>query len=256
MKARGFLRSRGAGILRLPAACLALLFTLSPAWSYPLNIDVTFNGEVVGKIQITDDGDGIQGNMTVTKKKSDGTTMSLAELARFEGEDHFNWFQKVTSIDPDDPDISDPLVDPPSGGFGPQWADNRPWYWDEYAPNPVPPGKTVNADCQLSNLASGSVLNFQDYPGGFAAGTQIDFCTFLISDFGNKTYRVHESFSWSVKIQTDGSTDVTAGAAGAEFTDEFAAEISKFGYSVVPEPMAMLLLAAGTVVTMRRRWRR
>jgi hypothetical protein len=224
-----------AGLLAVPAVAIP--------------IDVTVNGEVVGQVNvaITPNGasEGIDGSFQVSKTKPGGALMTLAELERYLGQDHLNWFQKVTNVDPDDPNIADPFIDPPSGGLGNQWADDRPWYWDEFRPVPVPAGKQVGDAFQLSNRAHGSVLDYFDFPGGQANGTVVDFVTCLISDYGNKKYHVLGGcFGWSIEITAAGDTDVTALADGA-WSAEFAQEIlDDFGFRL-PAPSGLVLIALG-----------
>ena len=93
----------------------------------------------------------------------------------------------------------------------------------------------------------GSHLRYADFPGGQVKGTVVDFSTFLISDFGNKTYSVLGGFTWEIKIQDDGSTKVTSLTAGGTFTDDFAKEIKAFGWTMVPEPSSYVMLALGAM---------
>lgn len=210
----------------------------------PINFDINANGKNIGSISINVPGSmaGVQGTFNVNDK----LFKDINALEKFLGQDHLNWFQKVTSIDPDFPGLNDPLIDPPSGGLGSLWADDRPWYLDETRPpDPLPDGKTSpptfippDGQTELDTQTMASALKYSDFPGGFPAGTTIDFSTFLISDFGNKTYEVLGSgFSWSIEIAEDGSTQVTALDKGEDFDNEFAQEIKNdFGWEQVKDP--------------------
>jgi hypothetical protein len=230
-------------------ALLATVLLTLPAGALP--VDVSVNGEVVGTvnaaIEASGADEGVRGGFEVSKTNPDGSVMSLAELERFLGQDHLNWFQKVTRVEPDDPAIADPFIDPPSGGFGTQWADDRPWYWDEFRPVPVPDGKVVGDAFQLSNRAHGSTLDYFDFPGGQANGTEVDFVTCLISDYGNRKYHVLGGcFGWSITITAAGDTDVTSLANGS-WSNEFEREVrDEFGFRL-PLPSGLILVALGAV---------
>ena len=191
-------------------------------------------GQVTFDIKCTD---VIFGTVTIDRTTNQGgnegllgqfaTSTKLSDFEKCMGQEHLNWFQKVTSITPGPPGPR--FVDPPSGGLGPIWNDDRPWYWDETRPiGPLPAGKTFFEALQLNaNIVTDSTeLLFEDYPHGQNVGTVISFATFLISDFGNHTYRVLGSgFSWDATIMANGRTSVTGLQGGAAFTDEYEREI-------------------------------
>jgi hypothetical protein len=189
------------------------------------------------------------GGFTVTATDSAGNTLTLQQLESDLGQDHFNWFQKVTSdnVPPKDAGgnpVTPPYIDPPNGGYSDQWADNRPWFWDEYAPPKGTPN--FNPMFQLSNKISADdkTLDFSDGTGG-PNGNLISFSTFLVSDFGDTTYDVLGGFSWSISI-ANGLTTVTSLDANAAFTGDYAKEIStQFGYEIhataVPEPSTIVM---------------
>ncbi len=175
----------------------------------PINFDVIVRNETVGKIEINvKEGllrnQGLEGAFEITKKnESSSSTMTIPELAKFLKVDHFNWFQIVTAEYPlTSPENPGTFIDPPSGGFDVQWADDRPWYLDEYlAPNPLPPGKTKSG-LLLSDYIKPSKLEYEDFPQGHPVGAKLNFDTFLIGDFGNKTYDVlGGGFSWQVEFK-------------------------------------------------------
>lgn len=221
----------------------------------PIQMVVNAKGEDVGTIDIkvesgvwpapNSDREGVTGGFTVTKKKPDGTTMTLDELETFLGQDHLNWFQKVTADTHPPKDASGnqltvPYVDPPSGGYdGGPAEDAIPWYLTE-------PG-------ELPNGATTSTLPFSDGPQDSHVGWQASFATFLVSDYGDKTYQVLGGATWTAKRGADGKTDITALDKDATFTDEFTAEISEFGWSEVPEPATLVLVTFGMLAGLRRR---
>lgn len=229
-----------------------------PPITIPIVVGDKTGSEKVGDVYIQTDpkasGDvGITGYFGVSKEDGNGDVLTLQELEAMLGQDHLNWFQKVTSLTPPG-GLPVPFVDPPSGGLGTTWADAVPWYFDETpAPNPLPPGKTNwNADNLLGKNISfdGTQLLFEDTPNGQPIGTQIGFSTFLVSDYDDKTYGVMGGFSWGVTIGADGLADVTSLAADAPFLDEYAQEIQAFGYKQhvnIPEPPGLLLIVAGAI---------
>lgn len=257
-------------------AVLCAVVEARPAYAVvidPVSFDVMGKGETVGKVsmKVSSFGlgggligtQGLVGEFTVTKQKGGGSTMAVKELEQFLGQDHLNWFQKVTrdTSPPNDASgnrLKPPYIDPPKGGYsGPgttmSWGDHAPWYWNE---TPKPAGEPKPDPGQLSDQSSGSTLNFEDFPSvvdatGPVAGAEVDFALFLVSDFGNKTYEVLGSgVSWMVKMEAVGTLGVFPHvkclATGAPFTSEYAKEIrDQFGYTMVPEPSTWLCLGSG-----------
>lgn len=116
-----------------------------------------------------------------------------------------------------------------------QWDLNEPFIdsntnrkWDPAKTTPptfIPP----NNQSLLAYSTQGSKLIFRDYP----VGANFDFATFLIGDFGNKTYDVLGGFLWSTKVENN-ITQITSLKAGATFTQGYANKIRlDFGYNKV-----------------------
>ncbi len=168
-----------------------------------------------------------------------------------------NWLQ-IVSIDPNTPGIVDPLVEPPPGGLGIQWADNKPWYWDESKPsnlsqaNPRPGGVFELPDGKLffenglleKHLTTSpdgltpSELLLNDSPNSSTGFAQtFNFDTFLIAEYANNKYDIFSSFSWTAFVDDQGTrkglTDIIELTEGAVFTQEYADWVSAFGYQKV-----------------------
>jgi len=233
----------------------------------PITFDVEVGGEKIGEISAEVEGlglggdvrgtEGLEAKFQSTKLNPDGSTMTLDELEASLGQDHLNWFQKVTK-DTNPPDDSEgnpltvPYIDPPRGGYGdpfPLAGDDAPWYLQE---TPNPPGETRPQGILLSDNTMGSMLLFEDQPAiPNIAGASVSFDTFLISDFGNKSYQVlGDGFSWTVTMEEVAGVGilahVTSLTKGTKFLQEYRQEISEeFGYSMVPEPSSIILFGAG-----------
>lgn len=213
----------------------------------PIEFDASAKGETVGKVKINVEtsgkNEGLKGNFEVTKKNEDGATMTVDELENFLGHDYLNWFQNITRDtnsfkDSKGNPLKAPYIDLPKDGYSNFWADDVPWYWHEKA---QPAGNTRDWDAGflLNNNLMGSALNFEDFPAD-EPGTEVDFATFLVGDFGDKTYQVLDGFSWKIKVGADGFTDIISLEKETKFTGMFAKQIQdEFGYKQVTEPLTV-----------------
>jgi hypothetical protein len=281
---------------------------------------VTENGMDIGVLAFVVVGNGttdatLGGRFQVTlKDPKTNEPYTLDALAKKLGEDHFNWLQDikantditVTSLaDPNQPSgkvvtrkykEGETFIDPQSGGqaFGNskmgQWADNRPWYYDETPiPKDLQDGKTVKsegditwsagADKQLSANAQGNQLAYFDTPKG--SDITLSFTTFLVSvgDADPKkpqnVYKPLAGFTWKEVIDKDGKGTITidsenkgANLKPARFTKEINDEVNSQGFgtwtpargSITPEPSTLMLLATGLIgaapLALRRRRQR
>jgi len=123
---------------------------------------------------------------------------------------HFNWLQVVTSNnlhytlrDRLGNPVITPFVDLPAGGFPHLWADDIPWYLNESPPPPGIPSNSLSGFLDDFTHENGGV-SFLDYPTGLP-GNIFTFDTFLIADFGNRTYDVIMGFSWAILVRTNGT---------------------------------------------------
>jgi len=212
---------------------------------------LTFNPEV---------GNAAGNGMTASFTSSvGGPPATLAAAAAACGEDHFNWYQIVTADNQLPPGLAVPYVDPPSGGYDPTfdntWADDRPWYYDEYAPAVVPPGRVVSPGLQLGANTTASTLSFYDRPNG-APGLHLHFMTWLVSVNANGTlHEFHEGFSWDFDRPTTAASR-TASNVQVLLNPPTNAQFAQITTSFAPEPSTMLLIVsagAGLVVFRRRR---
>ena len=241
-------------ILFMPVLCAAGLSAAE------LDFKVFKNTVEIGKIVIdTALSNGNQGItdttswFEVTKEKQGGGVMTIPELEAFLGRGHFNWWQMVVGVNPHTPH---PDIDPPKGGFGTQWADDLPWYFDESAP-PNPNDVDWSDSFLLSNNVSGSKLKYFDFPGGQPVGTQVDFVTFLIQDLGGRKFQVIDGFKWGMKILENGKTDILESlfGSGIPWKNEYTQQIkTEFGdnWTLVPEPTTFILVI-GLALLHRRR---
>jgi len=213
----------------------------------------------VGDIVTNPSGTGIKGDFTSIVG---GPPPTLAAAATACGEDHFNWFQVVTADNhpPNGPGgpgngLTPPYIDPPIGGYGPpdtQWADNRPWYWDEVVPPgpPFPPG--YKPGLQLSANTFPDHLHFEDFPGDPNADAALQFKTWLVSlNADGSLHEFHEGFMWSwTNSQTGGSVTITT-VQGQPLTP---AQGLALYNQLVPEPSTALMFAfAACIVGCYRR---
>lgn len=234
----------------------------SLAWgadSVTVHFTSPFSGDL-GKFTMIDAGAGVVAQFTPSNDRT------LAQFERDLHQDHLNFFQKVTEDTspegPGKPKI--PFIDPPKGGLT-ELADSRPWYWNEEA----------GMDHQLSDniINDGKTLRFEDAPGGFLRpNSQITYETFLVSDYGDKTYAVFQpGFKWTIKFDAQGNPSIASIAEVDAFNSEFVGEISEeFGWTrvgtlpippelaSVPESGAFGVFAAGamSLVALRRPRRR
>jgi hypothetical protein len=150
---------------------------------------------------------------------------TLAGVAAFCGEDHFNWLQVITSdpsppVDKNGNRLVPPYIDPPIGGYGDdpntpgdetQWADDKPWLWDEYPPDPdQPPPKGYEPRYQLSARTHIFDLDYFDFPIPRQVGDTIEIITGLVSlDAHGNLDSFHGEFTWEV-TRTGATTDVVS----------------------------------------------
>jgi hypothetical protein len=236
---------RAAPRVRLLAATLiaiAVCAVNAPA----VQMDVSVNGTNYGTVTVTNSGgasQGLQGNFTAN------TTLARMEAAL--GQDHLNWLQIVTAdnmppLGAGSNVLTAPYLDPPVGGYIDQWADQRPWYFDEVSPPATNTVAWTNAYL-LANNVTATQLNYFDFPGG-GTGTVVNFVTFLVSDYGNMTYSVLSGFTWSVSVNAMTNTVITSLAGGAVFSNSYSALVqNQTGWVLVPEPSALLLALIGLV---------
>jgi hypothetical protein len=177
------------------------------------NFSVGVNGKALGKIELTVQEDfyrnqGLEGAFTPTG-------MTLTDIRRYLGSKeqdrkvptHLNWLQVLTSSNLPLPSPQAPSIDPIIGGFSKQWADNLPWYFDEeLRPDPLPVGKEYGGSQSgfglQGNTIGDSLLQYSDFVKGHPIGTEFSFQTFLVADYGDKTYRpLDDGFQWSVKVE-------------------------------------------------------
>jgi hypothetical protein len=202
----------------------------------------------IGTIEVDRTASGMDGNFTVTRKNADTSTMTLKQLEAALGQDHLNWFQWVTGPN------GASRIDPPKNGGPPDptlWADDRPWFLDETRPPPrdpkaplgphgeiplqggffspptfIPPGTMTELDVEAP--PGGTKLHYLDTPTANA-----DFDTFLISDYGNKTYSVlGTGFQWSIR-----NMGLSHPTATAVFTQAMQTAITTtFGWNLAAGP--------------------
>jgi PEP-CTERM motif-containing protein len=233
-------------------AGIALCTILQPAEATTIPVFCDSNPNAIGEINVNPSGTGISGGFTSFVPAG---TPSLAGAAAACGEHHYNWYQIVTADNQPPPGITPPYVDPPPGGyplaFDPTWADALPWYYDEYAPNPVPPGRNVDNALQLSSRTHPNLLDFADFPGG-GNGLNLSFKTWLVSlNADGSLHEFDSGFSWNFSIPAAGGPGSVTNivSLGDEwFTDphppttgEYNNIIRGFAASI-PEPSSLFLM--------------
>lgn len=131
--------------------------------------------------------------------------MTLEEAATIGGYDHFNWLQVKRRAPDPTLALRTPYIDPPIGGadlswapLSPQWADDRPFYWDETSP-PFFNARPWSVGYLLDNNKSDSELRFQDTPSDPYAGASstIDFVTLLVGVKTAMNWDILDLTSWS-----------------------------------------------------------
>lgn len=147
----------------------------------------------------------------------------LKASARAIGADHFNWYQVIVHDSEPAADwignkSSVPYIDPPAYGYGAskrrgddeQWADRRPWYFDETLPPSDSHSKTgfkygyEPSWAYLRCMMTKKRLYFQDEPA-FTQKNKLKFHTWLVSV--RKDGRLndwHGGFIWESHSQKKG----------------------------------------------------
>lgn len=207
-----------------------------------LTFDVIVKNEVLGNISLdrktqpvtTGTEDAIVGQFVATKN----------DWKEFLGVDHLNWLQIVTqdsnpptAIDDRFNPLKVPYIDAPPSGYLSNWADEKPWYWNEYRlPEELEQFQIPwDEDGQLAvqSQNNGQVLKFSDVPSGSIQANNLKFETFMVGDFGNKTYDFLTGFSWSISLN-GGTSTITEIKQGATFTKQYANLVEQqFGYKKV-----------------------
>jgi len=236
--------SRTIGIFRLfLAAPVAIaLLALSATFASALTIDVSCGGEPVGTVTVNAQGagQGISGGFTSTT----GKPPTLAAAAAACDETQFNWYQIVTADNGKAKNaagafLTAPYVDPPSGGYSDQWADNLPWYYD--MTNPPEDAMNVDPDLFLSANTTADTLSFSDNP---MSSGNITFMTWLVSLNANGSLQSFDvGFTWQYNTSTNTVTmlsEYLEGPTDAQYQDL----IGGFA-STVPEPATWVLMIVG-----------
>ncbi|MEG4999307.1 PEP-CTERM sorting domain-containing protein [Microcoleus sp. B4-D4] len=216
------------------------------------NFNVSVNGKTIGNIGLNEaagiGGKGLEGSFTPTGR-------TIPELMTYlaQGDpnntppNHLNWLQVVTkSIYPASasgrPQAN--FIDPIKGGFSTQLSDSEPWYYDEYVPAPLPNKDSYDTWYLRTNQTTNSALSFEDIVRQ-PPGTQLTFNTFLIADYGDKTYRpLGEGFQWSIESKPHplnpqaGIVQLTSPPASVKYNPSlFDSLVSAFGYTRRTTPL-------------------
>jgi hypothetical protein len=204
-----------------------------------LTIPVACGSSQVGSIEMNAQGNGLLGSFQ-------STVGTLSEAAAFCGEDHFNWYQIVTATNGNYRDrqgnaLVPNFIDPPQGGLDPAldptWADDLPWYWDEYLPLAGTPN--VFPNLLLSANVTPVALNYEDFPGGPMDRT-VSFRTWLVSLNADSSFHsFHEGFSfdWSR----------ASGVANLQFLSGPPTP-AEYDALVIPEPGTLVFLLSGFAI--------
>lgn len=254
------------------AAAAVLLWGFAAVADSSVTFPVTTpgpGGTVVGNVtvKVTDDpgppqNKGITGGFTSTvpQPPPPGTEPSISGALQALGEDHFNWFQVVVKDEPPagrPPGQTPPYIDPPSGGAWGQWADSKPWYFDEETPpEPHPPGYEPryhweNPYNNRDTDGDGTLDTFwyEDFPYG-PVGTDLEFYTWLVScNADGSLHSFHGGFNWTWKRGS-----VLCDIAGP-LPDSLAYQY--YYATIIPEPASVILASLGiaclVIVSMVRR---
>ncbi|MGH9720815.1 MAG: hypothetical protein ACRD8O_11430, partial [Bryobacteraceae bacterium] len=154
---------------------IALFAALESARAITIPVFCSSNPNAIGEITVNAQGSGIAGGFSSFVPQPGPPTLAGAAAAC--GEDHFNWYQIVTADNQPPPGIAPPYVDPPSGGyplaFDPTWADTLPWYYDEWTPGALPPGRVFNPGLTLQSKTQTNLLQFGDFPNSPTPGLNL-----------------------------------------------------------------------------------
>lgn len=255
-------------MLASPLRCLSsvslILFINLSVYAAPITFNVDCAGITVGVVNITADTlpnnmKGISGTLDTTNKSA-----SLSAAAQACGEHHFNWYQIVTADNEAPKDragnqLNPPYVDVPPNGydaaFSPTWADNLPWYFDEYTP-PQGTLNVVNSNL-LSANTSNTILQFSDFPSG-GNGLNLSFKTWLVSLNADSSFHsFHGGFSWDYSVSLDGTDNGVTNIAllgGGPVRAEYQDIIGNFA-TKISEPPAFVLISIGLMLMLSRRRR-
>ncbi|MDY0170031.1 MAG: hypothetical protein RBS80_26035 [Thermoguttaceae bacterium] len=225
--------------------------------SFPVT---TSGGTPVGSVtvQVTDDpgpppNKGITGGFTSTvpKPPPPDAKPSLAGALEQLGEHHFNWFQVVVKDNHPPAGHTPPYIDPPNGGAFGQWADDKPWYWDETKPKGPPYPEGYNEDYhweyQQADTNGDGVLDtfkFEDFPWG-EPGTDLEFYTWLVScNADGSLHSFHGGFNWTWK----------RGSVLCDIVGPVSSALAyQYYYSLIPEPTSAMLAGVACACLMMMR---
>jgi hypothetical protein len=136
--------------------------------------------------------------------------LTLAAAAQLGGFDHFNWFQVATRFPGSflgSPPRFTPFIDPPSGGWNGQPADNLPFYWDETDEADLLPEYQLKFN--VDPVRNPTTLRFDDTPANSFVIPGVNFMEFYTSLAG-----VHADGSWSPLYTFNWKSDRNVFAGG------------------------------------------
>lgn len=97
------------------AACSTIFLAAMATDASALEIKV----DDIGKVTVNaDPAGGVKGSFEVTKKNTDGSIMTLAQLEKFLAQDHLNWFQYAVNKGTPSATFPATFIDPQKGGQG------------------------------------------------------------------------------------------------------------------------------------------